>query len=980
MKRSKWLGGLHAVLRGSPRLPHAQSKRRLAATRRASFEPLEARHLLAVLTVNSALDNVTAGDGLVTLREAIIAANTNAMTDLGQTGSGADTIEFDAAAFATPKTIPLTFGELILTEPLTINGPGRDVLTIDARQTSRIFNITATSGDFTIRGLTLTGGKASDVGGAVRNLARLTLADSTVTGNSAAGHGGGLYSKFVLALTNSTISNNRITGTAGSGGGVYATAFAVTDSVISGNSATGSGGGFAGVQGIDKLPILLNSSIIEGNTASGSGGGFSVKGGIVINSSTIRDNMSGGDGGGFDFVPPPFLETTGNLLTIKDSTISENTAAGSGGGFHGAKFVDVTNSSITENKAQENGGGFYAPAQIISSLYLSGTVKLENTTVSGNEASVGGGFWAGYKSELVNCLITENVGGGIFSQFGGELDACTVTHNTASGSGGGIISTGGIQGVRRELRSADLELVSSLVSGNTSSGSGGGIYVGGRATLTNSTVSNNTAGASGGGIAIKTIYSATRSGYFVIGTATLNSSTISDNQSQGTGGGIDARRVILDSSTISSNRGSIGGGVYSHNDATISDSTITGNVAFNGITGGLWNGDNQSFPGRTYTDPSVVVIERSIIAGNTASAGSPDLRPGGGTLTVTSSLIGDNAGSTLAEAQMFNAQGNLIGSAAGGGVIDPRLAPLANNGGPTQTHALLPDSPAIDAIEYYVSGPVPQHDYQLNGTFTDFVGGPNIVALGGTLTATGYNFGPNQGLNRSSPAINAAEYSLEIRFQWTVLSGGWQKIVDFHNLTSDVGLYTAGNGLHFLNTALTTGLFTANTGYSLVLTRDDATDIVRAYLNGSEVWSFVDSANAAVFDGPGKIIRFFQDDTATGQTQAQSGVIDWIRIYEEVLSPTQVSAIYNIPTADLPLYDQRVAPFARVKDGDGIGGPQADMGAFELQGLPVSIDWGDCAGRLGWYPSRQLPYVGGRQRPEPHDCGRARPWGKCRRG
>ncbi len=522
-----------------------------------------------------------------------------------------------------------------------------------------------------------------------------------------------------------------------------------------------------------------------------------------------------------------------------------------------------------------------------------------------------------------------------------------MTNNIASGSGGGIISTGGIQGLRRELRSADLELVSSLVSGNTSSGSGGGIYVGGRATLTNSTVSNNTATASGGGIAIKTIYSATRSGYFVIGTATLNSSTISDNQSQGRGGGIDARRVNLNSSTVSSNRGRVGGGVYSHNDAAINGSTITGNVAFNGVAGGLWNGDDQSFPGRTYTDPSVVTIERSIIAGNIASAGSADLLPGGGTLTVATSLIGDNAGSTLAEAQSLDAKGNLIGSATGGGIIDPRLAPLADNGGPTRTHALLPDSPALDAIEYYLAGPIPLHDYQLNGTLTDLVGGPNIVALGGTLIATGYNFGPNQGLNLSSAAVNPAEYSLEIRFQWTVLSGGWQKIVDFHNLTSDVGLYTAGNGLHFLDTAFTGGLFSAHTGYSLVLTRDDATNIVRAYLNGNEVWSFVDSANAAVFDGPSKIIRFFQDDTTTGQTQAQSGVIDWIRIYEEVLSPTDVTAIYSTPPASFPSYDQRGAPFARVRDGDGVDGPQADFGAFELQGSPPApIDYGDAPDAL----------------------------------
>ena len=58
-------------------------------------EWLEQRVLLSAIIVNSAADNTTSGDGLVTLREAIIAANTNVITDLGQTGTaGLDTITF----------------------------------------------------------------------------------------------------------------------------------------------------------------------------------------------------------------------------------------------------------------------------------------------------------------------------------------------------------------------------------------------------------------------------------------------------------------------------------------------------------------------------------------------------------------------------------------------------------------------------------------------------------------------------------------------------------------------------------------------------------------------------------------------------------------------------------------------------------------------------------------------------------------------
>ena len=86
------------------------------------------------------------------------------------------------------------------------------------------------------------------------------------------------------------------------------------------------------------------------------------------------------------------------------------------------------------------------------------------------------------------------------------------------------------------------------------------------------------------------------------------------------------------------------------------------------------------------------------MAGNSSEGYARDVWPDpDGVLTVSHSLIGDNTGSSLAEAQSRDANGNLIGSADGGGIIDPLLGPLADNGGLTQTMALLGGSPAIDA-------------------------------------------------------------------------------------------------------------------------------------------------------------------------------------------------------------------------------------------------------------------------------------------
>jgi hypothetical protein len=83
-------------------------------------EPLEDRRLLANVTVDTELDVVDAGDGLTSLREAIAATNTM---------SGPDEIVF---VFDGPAKVLLTQGELKITDSLSINGPGAELLTIDA--------------------------------------------------------------------------------------------------------------------------------------------------------------------------------------------------------------------------------------------------------------------------------------------------------------------------------------------------------------------------------------------------------------------------------------------------------------------------------------------------------------------------------------------------------------------------------------------------------------------------------------------------------------------------------------------------------------------------------------------------------------------------------------------------------------------------------------------------------------------------------
>jgi hypothetical protein len=183
------------------------------------------------------------------------------------------------------------------------------------------------------------------------------------------------------------------------------------------------------------------------------------------------------------------------------------------------------------------------------------------------------------------------------------------------------------------------------------------------------------------------------------------------------------------------------------------------------------------------------------------------------------------------------------------------------------------------------------HQYRLDGSFADDLGGPNLVPAGGTLGSTSYAFGPNQGLSLSNGLPDSANYSIETIFRFANLSG-YRKILDFKNLTSDQGLYTLNTALNFYNGA--GGLastFTPNVDVRLIVTRDDTTDKFVGYVNGVQQITFTDSSALAVFTATNNIIQFFKDDFTTNQSEASAGIVDLIRIYDAPLSATAVAAL-----------------------------------------------------------------------------------------
>src|SRR5262249_4248761 len=129
-----------------------------------------------------------------------------------------DTITFDPAAFGkAPRTIRLTGGPLVLTDPATttILGPGARWLTIKGDGRSRIFDIEG--GAAAISGLTVRGGNAL-AGGRLANCGTLSLTRVTIRGNRAL-VGGGLYSDGKATLAGVLIRGNK----ARLGGGLFST-------------------------------------------------------------------------------------------------------------------------------------------------------------------------------------------------------------------------------------------------------------------------------------------------------------------------------------------------------------------------------------------------------------------------------------------------------------------------------------------------------------------------------------------------------------------------------------------------------------------------------------------------------------------------------------------------------------------------------------------------------------------------------------
>jgi hypothetical protein len=291
---------------------------------RLALEPLEDRTVPAPFIVTNLNDG-----GAGSLRQAITLANAAA---------DADTITFAAGLSG---TINLSLvgaddtnagGDLDILNPVSIQGPGANVLTV--RQTApneRVFDVLpSAAASVVISGLTITGGNgAAGNGGGVNvaTAANLTLSAVEITGNATTGgNGGGVFdgtAGSVLTIINSTIASNS---SPGDGGGVeiFFGSATFTNCTISGNTAGGPafGGGIGIANGTN---LVVRNSTITGNSAAGGGAGISISASSTATlSSTIVAGNIGGDIGGA-------VQTTSDHNLIGNNAGS----AGISNGFNG---------------------------------------------------------------------------------------------------------------------------------------------------------------------------------------------------------------------------------------------------------------------------------------------------------------------------------------------------------------------------------------------------------------------------------------------------------------------------------------------------------------------------------------------------------------------------------------------------------------------------------------------------------------------
>lgn len=366
---------------------------------------------------------------------------------------------------------------------------------------------------------------------------------------------------------------------------------------------------------------------------------------LTMTACSVLRNTSLYEAGGLD------LEK--DTAIVIDTLFAENSGR-EGGAIRAKSSITIEGCILRDNWSALSGGALYVDNQRFGTTVIAGTLLAAN----GSGKFGGGIYLRTTDARLSRCIITDNAaedGGGIYSVTPLIMDACTIDHNAAA-----------------------LD-------------DGGGLYLRGTSTLNECAILGNTAYSTGGGIEN------------AAGVLTIHNSTIAGNSCLRGGGGISNESygtLVLDACTLSDNHVTLSGfgGAISNSGpnrtATVRNCTISGNSAALGDGGGIHNLSTEAF------------IANCTISGNSVLTpylgGAGIASDGTEILHLSNTITANNVGGDCRGSRLQDDGHNLIGD---GSCIshptsfsgNPRLGPLADNGGPTLTHALRPGSPAVDA-------------------------------------------------------------------------------------------------------------------------------------------------------------------------------------------------------------------------------------------------------------------------------------------
>lgn len=546
-----------------------------------------------------------------------------------------------------------------------------------------------------LRNLVITKGKSTGTagGGGIANYGTLTIKNSTISNNEYVNGlgGGGIYNKGSLTVIDSVISRN----TAIEGGGIFnelnseltisGTTFSNNSSITEPESPGGSAGAIGNIG-----TLTIENSTFTNNLAYSGGGAIvnAINGTTNISNSVFTGNTTyGNDGKGGAIIN---MDAT---MIVETSTFNSNTSK-VGGAIYNDGQLTISGGTFTENDASSGNGGGIANLE---------TLTLADASLSNNSASLGGGIYnSGLEITITNTTINSNSagtgGGGIANEWAGA-GLMVITNSTISGN---TAPNGG--GMHNLAATGTVSISDTTISNNTSTDNGGGITSFGALSLSNTLLLNNSAFEQGGAV-------------FILGTTTISDSTLMNNSSEKGGGGIynDSTGVlILTNSTMSENSAGESGGaiknageliingtLFFHNQAedkggaiytitsgsgsTITNSTITQNIS---VRGGAIGADGAADN----------TIRNTTFVHNQAIYGSEiwTFSTAGQVQILNSILLCENFDDCLyyRPGGLSLSPNTLIQS---GNLASVGLSPLADNGGPTQTMALLPGSPAINA-------------------------------------------------------------------------------------------------------------------------------------------------------------------------------------------------------------------------------------------------------------------------------------------